>query len=180
MAWHLQEGGLKPWQAEKCRDNRFTAMLFDKYGGRKALKEVIRTGRLKQIRLGQTHRRLAMRVPKINEIPPLRPRYIDNKERSAKEKKSQIRAKYYGNMAEQLKEAVVSTTVRQELMCSRISRIMVHRQDNYLMGQPKRYTTCKWPQHHLWCAGASVPAVQWQEKYHKKSKRRQFGLGARQ
>ena len=100
VAWHMQEGGLKPWQAEKFRDNRFTTMLYDKYGGRKALKEVIRTGCLVQIRLGQTHRSLAFRPSKINDIPPRRARYIDNKWRSAKEKKSDRRARYHGNMAE--------------------------------------------------------------------------------
>ena len=134
VAWHMQEGKLKKCQAEKCRDNRFTAMLFDKYGGHNALNEVIRTGCLKQIRLGQTHRRLAMRVPTLYEIPPLRPRYIDNKEQNAKEKKSQIRVSYYGNMAGQLQEAGVSTTVQQALLCRRIARIMMRWQEKYLMG----------------------------------------------
>ena len=127
VAWHMQEGKLKKCQAEKCRDNRFTAMLFDKYGGRKALKEVIRTGRLVQIRLGQTHRSLAFRPSKINDIPPRRARYIDNKWRSAKEKKSDRRARYHGNMAEQLREAGVSTAFRQALMCRRIARVLMHR-----------------------------------------------------
>ena len=152
-----QKGGISRWQAEKRRDNRFNAMLFDWYGGRKAIRHVIKTGRLVQIRLGQTHRSMAIRPSKINEIPPLRPRYIDNKERSAKEKKSQIRARYYGNMAGQLKEAVVSTTVRQALMCRRIARIMMHRQEKYLTGQPSSYTTCRWQQHHLRAAGVSLP-----------------------
>ena len=143
VAWHMQEGKLKKCQAEKCRDSRFTAMLFDKYGGHNALNEVIRTGCLKQIRLGQTHRRLAMRVPTLYEIPPLRPRYIDNKEQNAKEKKSQIRVSYYGNMAGQLQEAGVSTTVRQALLCRRIARIMMRWQEKYLMGKPSSYTTCR-------------------------------------
>ena len=127
VAMHMQEGGLLRFQAEKRRDNRFTAMLFDKYGGRNALKEVIRTGRLVEIRLGHTHRSLAFRPSKIHEIPPRRPRYIDNKERSAKEKNSQRRAMYYGNMAGQLREAGVSTAFRQALMCRRIARVLMHR-----------------------------------------------------
>ena len=170
VAWHMQEGGLKPWQVETCRENWFTAMFFDKYGGRKALKEVIRTGRLVKIRLGQTHRSLAIRPAKFNEIPPLRPRYIDNKERSATEKKSQIRARYYGNMAGQLRGAGVSTAVRQALMCRRIARIMMHRQEKFLTGQPSSHTICRWPQHHLRGAGVSLPEVQWREKGHKKSR----------
>ena len=130
----MQEGGFLWWQAEKRRDDRFGSMLFDKYGGCKALKEVIRIGCLVQIRLGQTHRRLAMRVPTLYEIPPLRLRYIDNKERNAKEKKSQIRVSYYGNMAGQLQEAGVSTTVWQALLCRRITRTMMRWQEKYLMG----------------------------------------------
>ena len=136
-----QKGGISRWQAEKRRDNRFTAMLFDKYGGRKALKEVIRTGRLVQIRLGHTHRSLAFRPSKRNEIPPRRPRYIDNKWRSAKEKKSDRRARYHGNMAEQLREAGVSTAFQQALMCTRIARVLMHRLEKFLTGQPSSYTT---------------------------------------
>ena len=145
-------------------------MLFDKYSGQNGLNEVIRTGRFKQIRLGQTHRRLAMRVPTLYEIPPLRPRYIDNKEQNAKEKKSQIRVSYYGNMAGQLQEAGVSTTVRQALLCRRIARIMMRWQEKYLMGKPSSYTTCRWPQHRLRGADANLPEVQWREKGHKKSR----------
>ena len=168
---HMQEGGLLWWQAEKRRDDRFGSMLFDRYGGRKALEEVIRIGRLVQIRLGQTHRRLAMRVPTLYEIPPLRPRYIDNKEWNAKEKKSQIRAKYYGRMAGQLNEAVVSPTVRKTLERRRITRIMMHRQDKYRTGQRSSYTTCRWSQHHLRDAGARLPKVQWWEKHDRKKSR---------
>ena len=145
-------------------------MLFDKYSGQNGLNEVIRTGRFKQIRLGQTHRRLAMRVPTLYEIPPLRPRYIDNKEWNAKEKKSQIRVSYYGNMAGQLQEAGGSTTVWQALLCRRIARTMMRWQEKYLMGQSSSYTTCRRPQHHLRGAGANLPEVQWREKGHKKSR----------
>ena len=102
-------------------------MFFDKYGGWKALKEVIRTGRFVKIRLGQTRRSLVIRPSKFNEIPLLWPWYIDNKERSATEKKSQIRAMYYGNMAGQLREAGVSTAFQQALMCRRIARVLMHR-----------------------------------------------------
>ena len=56
-----QKGGISQWQAEKRRDNRFNAMLFDWYGGRKAIRHVIKTGRLVQIRLRQTHRNLEFR-----------------------------------------------------------------------------------------------------------------------
>ena len=127
VAMHMQEGGFLWRQAEKRRDDRFGSMLFDKYGGCKALKEVIRIGCLVQIRLGQTHRRLAFRPSKINDIPPRRARYIDNKWRSAKEKKSDRRARYHGNMAEQLREAGVPTAFRQALMCRRIARVLMHR-----------------------------------------------------
>ena len=127
VAMHMQEGGLLRWQAEKRRDDRFGSMLFDKYGGCKALKEVIRIGCLVQIRLGQTHRSLAFRPSKINDIPPRRARYIDNKWRSAKEKKSDRRARYHGNMAEQLRETGVSTVFWQALMCRRIARVLMHR-----------------------------------------------------
>ena len=166
----MQEGGILWWQAEKRRDDRFGSMLFDKYGGCKALKEVIRIGRLVQIRLGQTHRRLAFRPSKINEIPPLRPRYIDNKERTAKEKKSEIRAKYYGNMAIELRETDASTDVWQALMCRRITRIMMHRQQKFLTGQPSDNTTCKWQQYHLRNAGVDLPPVEWRKKGHKVSR----------
>ena len=162
----MQEGKLKKCQAEKCRDNRFTAMLFDKYGGRNALKEVIRTGRLVEIRLGHTHRSLAFRPARSDEIPPRRPRYIDNKERTAKEKKSEIRAKYYGNMAILLREADASTAVQQALMCRRITRIMMHRQQKFLTGQPSENTTCKWQHYHLRNAGVDLPPVEWRKKGH--------------
>ena len=141
VAMHMQEGGLLRFQAEKRRDNRFTAMLFDKFGGRKALQKVIRSGRLVQIRLGHTHRSLAFRPSKVHEIPLRRPRYKDNTERSAKEKNSRRRAMYYGNMAGQLREAGVSTDAWQALMCRRIARIMMHRQEKYLTGQPSSYTS---------------------------------------
>ena len=170
VAWHMQEGGLKPWQAEKCRDNWFTAMFFDKYGGRKALKEVIRAGRFVKIRLGQTRRSLVIRPSKFNEILLLWPWYIDNKERSVTEKKSQIRAMYYGNMAGQLQAAGVSTTIWQALMCRRIKRIMMHRQKKYLTGQQSSYTTLRWPQHHLRGACVSLPDVQWRKKGNKESR----------
>ena len=170
VAWHMQEGGLKPWQAEKCRDNWFTAMFFDRYGGRKALKEVIRTGRFVKIRLGQTRRSLVIRPSKFNEIPPLRPRYIDNKERTAKEKKSEIRAKYYGNMAIELRETDASTDVWQAPMCRRITRIMMHRQQKFLTGQPSDNTTCKWQQYHLRNAGVDLPPVEWRKKGHNVSR----------
>ena len=171
VAMHMQEGGLLRFQAEKRRDNRFTAMLFDKFGGRKALQKVIRSGHLVQIRLGHTHRSLAFRPSKVHEIPPRRPRYKDNTERSAKEKNSRRRAMYYGNMAGQLREAGVSTAVRQALVCRRIARIMMHRQEKFLMGQPSSYTTCRWPQQHLRDKGVKLPAVQWRENGRKKSRR---------
>ena len=144
-------------------------MLFDKYGGRNALKEVIRTGRLVEIRLGHTHRSLAFRPARSDEIPPRRPRYIDNKERTAKEKKSEIRAKYYGNMAIELREAAASTAVQQALMCRRITRIMMHRQQEFLTGQPSE-NTCKWQQYHLRNAGVDLPPVEWRKKGHNVSR----------
>ena len=98
------------------------------------------------------------------------PWYIDNKERSVTEKKSQIRAMYYGNMAGQLQAAGVSTTIWQALMCRRIKRIMMHRQKKYLTGQQSSYTTLRWPQHHLRGACVSLPDVQWRKKGNKESR----------
>ena len=46
----IMECALTRWDAEKRRDNRFGAMLFDRYGGRKAIRHAIKTGRLVQIR----------------------------------------------------------------------------------------------------------------------------------
>ena len=105
-------------QAEKRRDNRFNAMLFDWYGGRKAIRHVIKTGRLVQIRLGQTHRNLEFRSSVKSDIPPPRARY------TRKEKKSDRRARYYGKMAKQLREAGVSTASQEALKRRRAGNIM--------------------------------------------------------
>ena len=57
-------------------------MLFDQYGGRKAIREVIRTGRLAEVNLGQPERK------ERAEIPQRGPRHGPTQ-------KAELRAKYF-------------------------------------------------------------------------------------
>ena len=164
----MQKNNLSKWQAEKRRDNRYTAMLFDMLGGRKAIRHVIQTGKLEQVRLGQTHRSVRAR-PRNSDIPERRPRH------ATREKKAAVRAKYFGKMAMELRElrdAGVSTAspAWEAVKRRRVARVIQARQAAHLKGQTATYTTHLWAQHHLWNQGVDLPAVQWPKGGGKGSK----------
>ena len=74
--------------------DRFGAMLTAHYGGRKSIREVIRSGRLVHVQLGRVQRRQRA------EIPQKKPRYTQAN-------KMKARTKYFGGMATSLQEAGV-------------------------------------------------------------------------
>ena len=70
------------------------------------------------------------------DIPPPRARYI------SKEKNSGRRARYYGKMAKQLREAGVSTASDAALAYRRVARSMKQRHEKFVAdGQPTTQPT---------------------------------------
>ena len=96
--------------------DRFGAMLFEQYGGRKAIREVIRTDRLVQVKLGQGQ--LRQRA----EIPQRRPRH-------SRAKQAEVRAKCCSRLVGILPEAGVAAASSAEVERRRLLRIMKRRQD---------------------------------------------------
>jgi hypothetical protein len=128
--------------------DRFGAMLTEHYGGRKSMREVIRTGRLVNVQIGRMQRWQRA------EIPKRKPRY-------ARAKKIKARTKYFGRMATSLQEAGVSAVSSANVEHRRLLRVMKRRLDAFERGIEFRHTTHLWPQFHLRRAGVQLPDVQW-------------------
>ena len=136
-------------------------MLFDKYGGRKAIREVIRTGRLVEVKLGQGQRE------ERAEIPQRKPRLTPAK-------KAEARAKFFGRMAVILQEAGA------EVQRRRLLRIMKQRQEAHERGSEAQHTTHLWSQHHLRRAGVALPEAQWPGQEGKGGKQSKGGARSSQ
>ena len=131
--------------------DRFGAMLTAQYGGRKSIREVIRSGRLVQVKLGRVQRWQRA------EIPQKKPRFT-------RARKKKARANYFGRMATILQEAGVSGASSAYVEHRRLLRIMKRRLDTFKRGSRLRCTTHLWPQHNLRRAGVPLPEVQWSDK----------------
>ena len=124
---------------------RFNAMLCDLYGGRKAIREVIRSGRLFGVLLGAEHR---PEEQSNRGFPARKPRW-------KKAKRAAMRSRYFGTLAEQMQSQ--PDTVKRR----RVARIMKKREEYYAEGMVWNYTTHVWSQHHLRNAGVKLPPVVW-------------------
>ena len=89
-------------------------MLTAQYGGRKSIREVIRSGRLVQVKLGRVQR--GQRA----EIPQKKPRFT-------RARKKKARTNYFGRMATILQEAGVSAASSADVEHRRLLRVMKRR-----------------------------------------------------
>ena len=141
-------------------------MLNDKYGGRKAIREVIRSGKLVEVLLGQTAREERAEIPK--------------KKATDRAKKAHARAKYYGRMASVLREAGFSAALSEEVKRRRLLRIFSQRVEIHEAGDTAAvHTTHLWSQHHLRQAGLPLPEVQWPGQEGKGGKGSKGGKGGK-
>ena len=125
--------------------DRFNAYLFQHYGGRKAIRHAISTGKLVEVLLG----RKPTETPR-RPIPPGKPRCTPTQ-------KARSRSRYYCNVIRDLQETNNSAEKYQR----RVVTIMAERIKYQREGTDVMHRTHLWTQYHLRLRGAEVPEVQW-------------------